>query len=90
MSLLRNIIARSQLTPGLHATTTQAISNLFGVETQPQAMGRKMSIQDYKKGCCLDCARKQDGKLHQKCCKCNLFICNDHAEITVACSNCIF
>ena len=67
MSLLRNIIARSQLTPGLHATTTQAISNLFGVETQPQAMGRKMSIQDYKKGRCLNCARKQDGKLHQKC-----------------------
>ena len=83
-----NIIARSQLTVGLHATTTQAIE-AFGVETQPQATGRKIPNEDNKKGRCHVCTRKQDRKSRQKCCKCNLFVCNDHAETTVICSNCI-
>ena len=42
-----NIIARSQLTVGLHATTTQAIE-ACGVETQPQATGRKIPNEDNK------------------------------------------
>ena len=83
-----NIIARSQLTVGLHATTTQAIQ-AFGVETQTQANGRKIPNEDNKKGRCHVCTHKQDRKSCQKCCKCNLFVCNDHAETTVICSNCI-
>ena len=42
-----NIIARSQLTVGLHVTTTQAIE-ACGVETQPQATGRKIPNEDNK------------------------------------------
>ena len=83
-----NIIARSRLTIGLHATTTKEIQ-AFGVETQPQATGRKIPNEDNKKGCYHVCTCKRDGKSRQKCCKCNLFVCNDHAETTVICSNCI-
>ena len=83
-----NIITRSQLTVSLHATTSQAIQ-VFGVETQPQATGRKISNEDNKKGRYHVCTCKRDRKSHQKCCKCNLFVCNDHAETTVICSNCI-
>ena len=83
-----NIIARSQLTVGLHATTSQAIQ-AFGVETQPQATGRKIPNEDNKKGRCHVCTCKRDRKSRQKCSKCNLFVCNDHAETTVICSNCI-
>ena len=72
-----NIIDRSQLTVGLHATTTQAIQ-AFGVETQPQATGRKIPNEDNKKGCCHICTSKRDRKSRQKCCKCNLSVCNDH------------
>ena len=83
-----NIIARSSLTVGLYATTTQAI-HAFGLETQPQATGRKIPNEDNKKGCCHVCTCKWDQKLLQKCCKGNLFVCNDHAETTAICSNCI-
>ena len=54
-----NIIARSQLTIGLHATTTQAIQ-AFGVKTQPQASGKKIPNEDNKKGRCHVCTRKWD------------------------------
>ena len=83
-----NIIARSQLTVGLHATNTKAIQ-AFGVEAQPQATERKIPNEDNKKGCCHVCTRKQDQKSRQKCCKCTLFVCNDHEETIVTCSNCI-
>ena len=83
-----NIIARSRLTIGLHATTTKEIQ-AFGVETQPQATGRKIPNEDNNKGCCHACTRKQDQKPRQKCCKCKLFVCNDHAETIAICSNCI-
>ena len=59
MSLLPNIIVRSQLIVSLHATTTQAIQ-AFGVETQPQATKRKMPNEYNKKGRCQVCTRKQD------------------------------
>ena len=72
-----NIIARSQLTVGLHATAKQAIQT-FGVETQPQATGRKMPNEDNKKSRCHVCTHKRD-----------LFVCNDHAETIDICSNCI-
>ena len=72
-----NIIARSQLNVGLHATAKQAIQ-AFGVETQPQATGRKMPNEDNKKSRCHVCIRKRD-----------LFVYNDHAETIVICSNCI-
>ena len=52
-----NIIARSQLTVGLHATAKQAIQT-FGVETQPQATGRKMPNEDNKKRRYHVCTRK--------------------------------
>ena len=61
----------------------------FGVETQPQATGRKIPNEDNKKGRCHVCTCKRDRKSRQKCCKCNLFVCNDHAETTVICSDCI-
>ena len=54
-----NIIARSQLTVSLHATTTQAIQ-AFGVETQPEATGRKTPNEDSKKGSCHVCTSKRD------------------------------
>ena len=63
---------------------------IFGVETQPQATaGRKIPNEDNKKGRCHVCTCKRDQKSRQKCSKCNLFVCNDHAETTVICSNCI-
>ena len=65
----------------------QAIQ-VFGVETQPQTTGRKILNEDNKKGRYRVCTFKRDQKLHQKCCKCNLFVCNDHAETTVIWSNC--
>ena len=85
MSLLPNIVADSQLTVGLHATTTQAIQ-AFGIETQYQATGKKIPNEDNKKGCCHVCVGKRGRKSRRKCCKCNLFVCNDHAETTVICS----
>ena len=83
-----NIIARLQLIVGLHATTTQAIQ-AFGVETQPQASGRKIPNEDNKKCHCHVCTGKRDQRSHQKCCKCNLFVCIDHKETTSICLNCI-
>ena len=76
-----NIIATSHLTVGLHATTTQAI-HAFGVETKPQATGRKMPHEGNRKGRCHVCICERGRKSYQKCCKCNLFVCNDHAETT--------
>ena len=62
----------------------------FGVETQPQATGRKIPNEDNKKGRFHVYTCKRDRKPRQKCSKCNLFVCNDHAERTFICSNCIF
>ena len=61
----------------------------FGVEAQPQGAGRKIPNEDNKKGRCHICTCRQDRKSRQKRCKCTLFVCNDHAEATVICSNCI-
>ena len=61
----------------------------FGVETQPQSTGKKIANEDNKKGCCNVFTCKGDWKSRQKCCKCDLFVCNDNAETTIICSNCI-
>ena len=66
----------------------QAIQT-FGVGTQLQASGRKISNEGNKKVRCHVCICKWDRKSRQKCCKCNLFVCNVHAETTVTCSSCI-
>ena len=84
-----NIIARSQLTVSLHATTSQAIQ-AFGVETQPQATGRKIPHEDNKKGRCHICARKNGIESRIKnVANAIYFFIYDHAEATVICSNCI-
>ena len=61
----------------------------FDVETQSQATGRKIPNEDNTKGHCHVCTCKRDRKSRQKSSKCNLFVCNEHAETTVLCSNCI-
>ena len=83
-----NIITKLQLTVDLHASTTQAIQ-AFCVETQPQATGRKIPNKDNKKGRFHVCTCKRDRKLCQKCCKCYVCVCNDPAQTTVICANCI-
>ena len=84
-----NIIARSQLTVSLHATTSQAIQ-AFGVETQPQATGRKIPNEDNKKGRCHIFARKNGIKSRIKNVANAIYLfVYDYAEATVICSNCI-
>ncbi|XP_045449984.1 piggyBac transposable element-derived protein 4-like [Melitaea cinxia] len=81
LKLVENHLRTRKDTIGLHTSLRKRINDSLG-EPSPAPPPKIAGIARR----CQDCAYKKDRKTKHTCCKCNKFICMEHAE--TICKNC--